>query len=183
MQRLENIIEIPIIEKTFEVPDCPRYPNFRDLGDFSGLTGGASRDVVEVLVVGPPLRTESAPPMFVTAPVDEASLVAVWCVQLAPVIEYVSQAAMVVHAAPVTTMTAAAPVLATELQMTYGALPTTYGAVPVLSLNGRPKWFVISQSLALDGAILHWSPQTRKTDGTLTQKTSPACHTEERKVS
>ena len=50
--------------------------------------------MVEVLVVGPPLRTESAPPMFVTAPVDEASLVAVWCVQLAPVIEYVSPGAM-----------------------------------------------------------------------------------------
>ena len=40
--------------------------------------------MVEVLFVGAPLRTESAPPLFVTAPVDEASLVAVWCVQLAP---------------------------------------------------------------------------------------------------
>merc|ERR1712064_91906 len=108
-----------------------------------GVRQVAQAEIVEVVEMGAPLPAESAPPIFVTAPVLEAPPAVVEYVQPAPVVEYVAPAPTVAYAAPVTTMTveptvfptatvpiATAPIAtATVLPTTYGALPTTYGAV------------------------------------------------------
>merc|ERR1711991_1015197 len=84
----------------------------------------AQAEIVEVVEMGAPLPAESAPPMFVTAPVLEAPPPVVEYVApapavtyahatSAPVVEYVAPAPTVAYAAPVTTMTAAPTVFPT----------------------------------------------------------------------
>ena len=66
-------------------------------------------EVEEVVELGPPLPAESAPPVFVTAPVVSAPLVVVKCVQLAPGVEYVAPAPAITYAAPARMVVFVAP--------------------------------------------------------------------------
>merc|ERR1712064_220523 len=91
---------------------------------------GAQAEIVEVVEMGAPLPAESAPPMFVTAPVLEAPPAVAEYVQPAPVVEYVAPAPAVTYAhataAPVVEYVAPAPTVA------YAAPVTTMTAAPTV---------------------------------------------------
>merc|ERR1711945_74981 len=100
----------------------------------------AQAEIVEVVEIGAPLPAESAPPMFVTAPVLEAPP--------APVVEYVAPAPAVTYApvapAPVVEYVAPAPavtyapVAAAPVVEYVAPAPTVAYAAPVTTMTAAP---------------------------------------------
>merc|ERR1712135_264711 len=95
VQVVEKTVEIPqlqIVEKIVEIPEIQTVQGTQtseSLGT-APVRQVAQAEIVEVVEIGAPLPAESAPPMFVTAPVLEAPP--------APVVEYVAPAPAVTYA-------------------------------------------------------------------------------------
>merc|ERR1711945_20320 len=91
VQVVEKTVEIPqlqIVEKIVEIPEIQTVQGTQtseSLGT-APVRQVAQAEIVEVVEIGAPLPAESAPPMFVTAPVLEAPPAVVEYVQPAPVV-------------------------------------------------------------------------------------------------
>merc|ERR1712012_1319198 len=105
LQYVDKVVDVPevqVVEKTVEIPQLQIVEKIVEIPEIQTVQGThtseslgtapirqvAPAEIVEVVEIGAPLPAESAPPMFVTAPVLEAPPVA----QPAPVVEYVAPA-------------------------------------------------------------------------------------------
>merc|ERR1712107_706044 len=111
LQYIDKVVDVPVVqvvqvprlqvvEKIVEVPEIQTVQGTQtseSLGT-APVRQVAQAEIVEVVEMGAPLPAESAPPMFVTAPVLEAPPAVVEYVQPAPVVEYVAPAPAVTFA-------------------------------------------------------------------------------------
>ena len=139
MHVVEKTIETPqwqIIEKIVEFPEMQAIQctqTFESSGT-APVRQVAPVEIVEVAELVPPFSAESAPPVFVTAPVVEAAPVdvqpahVVKYVTLAPAVTCVAPAPVAEHAAPATAVTFAAPASVIKL-----ATPDIIDPTPAVS--------------------------------------------------
>ena len=84
-----DVLEIPLLQVTEKITEFPEIQSVRGNQTSESLGSAPVRQVspaelVELVVLGPPLRAESAPQVFVTAPVVDAPSVVVEHVNLIP---------------------------------------------------------------------------------------------------